>query len=91
MELQKHNFDLPMKAFGIVIFSHNLSLISRPEFGLAIALTIVSISVFTVKCTSSTVSAATIIHTKTRNEVSNLIKNHVNKMIINAYFQFQPY
>lgn len=48
-----------MKAFGIVIFSHNLSRISSPEFGLAIALTIIAISVLTVRDTLSIVSAAT--------------------------------
>lgn len=48
-----------MKALGMVIFNHNLSLISSPELGFAIAFTIVNISVFTVKGILSTVSAAT--------------------------------
>lgn len=38
---------LPINALGIVILSHILSLISRPESGAAIVLTIVLMSVFT--------------------------------------------
>lgn len=45
--------DLPMNALGMVIFSHILSLISKPESGAAIARTIVSIGVFTVNFISS--------------------------------------
>lgn len=42
-----------MKELGITIFSHNLSLISKPESSLAIALTILSISVLrTSNCRS---------------------------------------
>ena len=41
--------DLPINAFGIVILSHIRSLISSPESGCAMALTIVAMSVFTVK------------------------------------------
>ena len=37
----------PINALGIVILSHILSLISRPESGAAIVLTIVLMSVFT--------------------------------------------
>ena len=44
---------LPIKALGIVIFSHIRSLISRPESGCAIALTTVAISVLVVKFKSS--------------------------------------
>lgn len=42
-----------MKALGIVIFNHILSLISRPESGAAIVLTTVSIGVLTVNFISS--------------------------------------
>ena len=38
---------LPINALGIVILSHILSLMSRPESGAAIVLTIVVMSVFT--------------------------------------------
>lgn len=38
---------LPINALGMVILSHILSLISRPESGAAIVLTIVLMSVFT--------------------------------------------
>lgn len=44
---------LPIKAFGIVIFNHILSLISNPESGLAMAATMVDISLLIVRCNSS--------------------------------------
>ena len=43
----------PMKAFGMVILSHMRSRISRPESGLAIALTTVAMSVLMVRFRSS--------------------------------------
>ena len=42
-----------MKAFGIVIFSHMRSIISRPESGAAIARTMVAVGVEIVSLISS--------------------------------------
>ena len=45
-----------MKALGIVIFSHILSLMSRPESGAAMAFTTVTISVLSVSGSPSGIS-----------------------------------
>ena len=47
---------LPINAFGMVIFSHILSLISSPESACAMAFTTVTISVLTVRFRLSNLS-----------------------------------
>ena len=51
----------PMKALGIVIFSHMRSRISRPESGCAMAFTTVAISVLIVRFKSSNPATHTLI------------------------------
>lgn len=70
-----------MKELGITIFSHILSLISKPESSLAIALTMLSISVLrTSNCRSLKVLAETAFTVKTKYVNVSLYSNEINKI-----------